>query len=173
LQKEHRTADATRLARDALKTFEQLENWAKADASRAAHMEAVQCAAARMNYVAGELEAARTTAEALVQKDPRNGAYQRLLAQVLTEALPPDAPADTLTAARNAWEAILRDSTLRATQPDAYWEARYQFLAILLREGRTSDVEKAIRQEEAWYPELGGPTWRTKFITLRDRAAAR
>lgn len=163
--------DARRIADDAIAVFEQLDAWVLAAPQRQAHRDAVQYGLARMLWLAGRYDAARGLVDALVAKEPQNGAYQRLLAQVRTAALPEGASPAQLAEARAAWETILRDPTLLSTRPDAYWEARYEFLSLLLREGRTADVTTAIQQDEVWHPELGGPVWRPRLLALRERAA--
>src|SRR5262249_34387528 len=120
LQKDGRPDDAQKLAREAIQTFEQLETWAKGDPARAAHVDAVQYGIARMHFAAGQLEPAHAAILKLAEKDPQNGVYQRLLAQILTAELSNDAPPDKLAPVRAAWEAILRDPALRTAQPDAY-----------------------------------------------------
>ncbi|MBI5863933.1 MAG: hypothetical protein HZB38_05400 [Planctomycetes bacterium] len=165
-----REDDARRLAGESVKTFEQLDEWTKADASRTGHAAAVRFGLARMRQLAGEPDAALAIARELLASDPRDGRYQRLLAQILTSRLSADSPAAECEAARQAWETLLRDGGLRAAAPEAYWEARYHFLSLLMREGRAAEVEAAIRQEKLWSKDFGG-TWRARFDDLYAKAA--
>jgi hypothetical protein len=123
-----------------------------------------------MLYIAGELAAAREVVDGLLEQSPKNGNYRRLQAQILTAELPDDATPEQLQAAQDAWAALLQDPTIRRRAPKRFWEARYNWLALLLRTGRPADVDQAISQEMVWYPELGGPPWKQKLLELRDQA---
>jgi hypothetical protein len=124
-----------------------------------------------MQYLARQYEPAQELTAQLLQKDPRNGDYQRLNALILAAALSADAPPERIAKARDAWGTMLRDPGLRSTAPERYWEARYHYLALMLRGGAAEEVEKAIRQERIWYPDLGGVGWKEKFDELHHRAA--
>jgi TolA-binding protein len=163
-------AAARKLASQSIRTFEQLENWVLGDPDRAEHVDSVWYGLARMRYLAGQHQQARELVAELLRRDTRNGNYQRLNALVLTAALPDDASAGQIAEARAAWGAMLRDPALRSAFPERYWEARYHYLELLLREGRAAEVENAIRQERVWYPELGGADWRAKLNDLHQRA---
>jgi len=181
---------ARKLAEQALPTFEQLYGWVRADAGRARYVDAVRYGLAQMAYFAGRCERAQALIGELLEADPRNGNYQRLYALVLTAPLLEDATpepvaaaataetpalvaaAERLAAAREAWGVLLRDPSLRSSAPQRYWEARYYYLELLLREGRAREVEQAIRQERVWYPDLDLGTWGEKLDGLYQRAAA-
>jgi tetratricopeptide (TPR) repeat protein len=156
LEREGRKDDARRLAGESLQTFEQLRAWTAEDTSRSGYLDGVDFGLARMLRAAGHFDRALPMAEALVAKDATNGLYRRLLAQIRTGMLTEDAQAADLAAAREAWEALLRDPNLRAANPEFYWEARYHFLALLLRAGKAAEVEAAIRQERLWTADFGG-----------------
>lgn len=164
---------ARKLAAQSLPTFEQLETWVQADPDRAKYQDAVWYGLARMRYVAGQYQAAQELVAQLLQKDDRDGNYQRLNALVLTAALGEKASEEQIAQARAAWGAMLRDPALRSAVPERYWEARYHYLELWLREGAAAEVENAIRQERVWYPELGGVRWEQKLNGLYDRAVAR
>jgi hypothetical protein len=167
---EDRPVEARKLAAATLPMFEQLERWARGSAVKGEQHDVIRYGLARTLHLAGRFEPAQRIVERLVQQDPQNGAYQRLLALVLTDALPEPAPPDALRAARRAWERLLGDDTLSERAPERYWEARVQFLTLLLRQGEAADVERAIRSERAWRPELGGPRWAARFEALYRRA---
>lgn len=162
--------EAARVAADSIATFEQLEN--ALAAGKPADLDAVRFGSARMKMLAGRYEEARSIVEQLLQKEPRSGHYQRLLAQIATRALPPNAGVEALRQARETWSVLLRDATLRERSAELYWEARYEFLSLLLREGAACDVEAAIRQERIWQPDLGGGHWRPRLEKLHDQAAS-
>jgi hypothetical protein len=124
-----------------------------------------------MLRAAGQFERALPLAEALVAKDKSNGLYRRLDAQIRTAMLTDQSPPADVAAAREGWEALLRDSNLRATNPEYYWEARYNFLALVLRSGKAAEVEAAIRQERLWTNDFGGSR-KVDFDALYKKAAA-
>ena len=164
-------ADAAHaLAKDALATFDELEKWVRADARRAPSVEPVLAGRARMLYLAGQYDDARGALATLLEKSPKNGNYQHLLALILTARLAPDAPHEELTRAREAWATLLADASLPQRAPERYWEARYNWLALALRLGDAADVERAITQERIWRPELGGPPWNERLEALRLQA---
>lgn len=163
-------AAAREMAVSAIPIFEQLESWILADAARAKYVIAVRYGLARVRLLAGEHDSAAALARGLLTDDPRNGDYQRLLALALTAGVDDDASADNIAAARDAWGRMLRDESLRTTAPERYWEARYNYLALLLREGRAAEVDSAIEQERVWRPALGGEHWSTKLGELQEAA---
>ncbi len=164
-------AAARKLAVASIPTFEQLLAWVDADARRAKYRDAVRYGLARMKLLAGDVAGASEIAAELAARDPRNGNYRRLRALVLTAEAETDATPARVAAARDAWAALLRDPALRTSAPDHYWEARYNYLAMMLREGRAAEVERAIRQERIWYPALGGPRWKSRLDRLYETAA--
>ncbi len=164
-------AAARKLAAASIPTFEQLLAWVDADRRRAKYRDAVRFGLARMQLLAGHVAAAAEIADELAAKDPRNGNYRRLRAGVLTAQAEAEPTEARVAAARDAWGAMLRDPALRSSAPERYWEARYHYLAMLLREGRAAEVEKAIRQERIWYPALGGPRWKARLDRLYEDAA--
>ncbi len=172
--RESRAADARRLAADAIPIFEQLAEWVAGQASLpAAQADSVRYGLAEMKYRAGLLEEASAAVDALLERDERNGNYLWLRALVRTSMAGELAGRVEIERAREAWEALLADSSLRERHPLRYWEARFHFLSLLLREGRAEEVEKAIRADQIWSPELGGPEWQARFEALRREAAAR
>lgn len=171
LEREGRNDDMRRLAGESLQTFEQLRSWTAEDASRSGYIDGVDFGLARMLRAAGHLDRALPMTQALVAKDSANGLYRRLLAQIRTEMLTRDAPAAEVAAAREAWEALLRDPNLRAANPEFYWDARYHFLSLVLRAGNAADVEAAIRQERLWTNDFGG-THKRDFDELYAKSVA-
>ncbi len=169
LQDGGRTSDATQLARDSLETFTQLEQFLQADPRRAADVPIVQFSRAQMLHAAGEYAAAEALVDALLAKAPRNGNYQRLRARIRQTALPAEPTRDQLAGAVAAWEALLRDPAIRDRAPETYWEARYHWLHAKYRLSDYETVEKAIRNERVWYPELGGKPWKSKIETLYEQ----
>lgn len=160
-------ADAARaLAADALVTFGELEKWTRADAGRAHALDAVLAGRARMLYHAGQLAAAERVAAELLERNPRQGDYRHLHALILTAQTEINDSKAAIEKAVEAWTQLLADPGLRRQAPQRYWEARYHWLALLLREGRAADVEAAITQEHIWQPGLGGPPWADKFADL-------
>ncbi len=174
LQKEGRADDAKKLAGESIQTFEQLDLWVRADASRAGYVDGVTYGLARMRLTAGDLSRARELADLLVKRDASNGLYRLLLARILTGELgdSPKPPDPAISNTRAAWEALLRDTNLRNTAPETYWEARYEFLRMLLLEGRASEVEAAIRQEKLWSADFGGSRKR-EFDLLYKKAGGK
>lgn len=173
------TEAARKLARQSLDTFAELERWVKADVRRAEFADAVLFGQAQMRYLAGELEPARAAVADLLTREPESGAYHWLEAQILSaqvEALASDADAgkgaDLLRTAQSAWSRLLRDPKLFEQAPRRYWQARYEYLKLALREGKQEEVGKAIRQERIWHPELGGEPWKSRLEDL-ERAAER
>ena len=162
---------ARRLAVESLATFEQLNEWAQRNARSPAEANAVAFALAEMLRLAGEPQRAVPIAARLAEDSPRNGHFQRLHALLLTELLGDSQEAARVAEARAAWERLLRDDALRSRAPQRYWEARYHMLELLLREGRAADVEQAIRNERAFFPEMGGRPWSGLFNELYERAA--
>jgi tetratricopeptide (TPR) repeat protein len=163
---------AGKLATQAIPIFEQLENWVGADPSRAKYADAVCYGLARMQYSAGQYEKAQERIARLLEKDPRDGSYQRLHALLLTARLGEDAPGAQIAKARDAWGAMLRDPALRSALPERYWEARYHYLDLLLREGRAAEVENIIRQDRVWYSDRGSGGWEERLNELYERAVA-
>jgi TolA-binding protein len=171
---------ARSLAGAAVTTFEQLDRWCrgglehptgKMPAPPPENIAAVSYGLARMYYVAGRLDEAARVAGDLLEKDPRNGNCRRLHALILDAQLGGSPSADRIRHAKDAWAALLKDPTLRARAPEHYWEARYHWLALLLREGHAADVAKAIQQDRVWNPNLGGPPWQEKLEALHQQAA--
>ncbi|MFN0136787.1 MAG: tetratricopeptide repeat protein [Phycisphaerae bacterium] len=166
--------DATRqLAIAALPTFEQLDAIVAADEQRTAARGGVRYALARVRYLAGKNAEALAAIEPLATKDARNGDVLRLFALTLTAELG-DAPDDAaLARTREAWSKLLRDSGLRQSQPERFWEARYHFLALSLREGKRDEVIKAIEQERIWSPDLSNSSWGKRLEELYQLASAK
>jgi tetratricopeptide (TPR) repeat protein len=157
---------ARQLAQESLATFEELEKWVRDDPKRAKYVEVVVFGRAQMMYLAGKFDAAQDAVRGLLSAAPKNGNYQHLLAQIVTARLTDDASAAELQSAQQAWAALLTDPAIRTRAPDRYWEARFHWLTILLRQGAAADVEKAITQERVWYPDLGGQPWKQRLDDL-------
>jgi tetratricopeptide (TPR) repeat protein len=153
-------------ALEALSGLEELLAQAPASASRAT----LTPLRVRMLLAAGQPESARTLADELCQADPQNGENRLLRAQVLTALAEANPAPEGLRAARTAWEQLLADPDLRRRAPQRFWEARYQQLALLLREGQARQVDYAIGQELVWNEDLGGSPWREKLLELRRQA---
>jgi hypothetical protein len=126
-----------------------------------------------MYFVAGRLDDAGRAVAGLLEQDPRNGNYRRLHALILDAQLGEEPTSDQVRRAREVWGVLLKDPALRSRTPQRYWEARYHWLALLLREGRAAEVAKAIEQDRVWSPQLGGPPWRGKLEALHRQAAGR
>ncbi len=185
---------ARQLAAESVGTFVELEKWVRADAKRAQGAGVAQFGRAQMLYFAGQLEDAAGVVEELLRADPRHGNAQRLRALLRTArcfaiaergaggATTPEAstaqpsasaaPAPDLQAAEEAWAVLLADPSLRTREPGHYWEARYNWLRVLLAQGRAKDVESAIRQDSIWHPDLGGPEWSSELRRLYAQSAA-
>jgi tetratricopeptide (TPR) repeat protein len=164
-------ADAARkLATDSLATFEELQKWVAADASRAANLEFVQSGRAEMHYLAGQYDQAQALVAELLKKSPKNGNYQHLQARLYTVQLTPDSSPADLKRAQDAWGVLLADAAIRKRAPERYWEARFNWLDLALRLGQAADVDKAIAQERVWYPDLGGAPWKEKLEALYLKA---
>lgn len=172
LQADGQADAARRLAGESLDTFAQLEDWVRRDAQRAGQAAVVAFARAQMLLSAGEFRQTQEIVSELLKHSPRNGNYQRLLAVALTAQLTPASPTAQVTAAQEAWGELLKDPNLRKRAPQRYWEARWHWLALLLRQGAAAEVDQAIRQEQVWYPDLGGSPWREKLLELRAQARA-
>jgi tetratricopeptide (TPR) repeat protein len=163
---------ATRLATESIATFEQLERaLTSRPKSEPADIELVRYGRARMLYFAGQYEKAVELLAGLRLRDPNNGNYQRLHAQLATAQLTPTAAPEAIRAAREAWAVLLSNPELATTSPEVYWESRFNLLELTLRLGERAEVVKAIRNERAWRPGLGGPAWESRFATLEQRAA--
>lgn len=173
LRAEQRDEELRKLATDALPLFERLEAWCGEDPARAANAPVVAFGLARLYYTAGRHEQAAARIEKLLAADPQNGNLRRLQAQVLTAGLAADERGAKLESAKRAWAELLKDDGLRSRAPERYWEARYNYLRLLLQEGQATAVEQAIRQERIWYPDLGGPAWAQRFEALAKAAAER
>lgn len=165
-----RLDESRKMAGDAVYIFEQLVTAIEGDPQRASQAKIASYGLARMSYFAGKYDAAMKIVAELIKKNPKNGNYQRLHALVLTDRLTDDAPADQLAAARKAWAPLLSPA-LRKKSPKLFWEARYNWLAVMFREGETIKVENAIRQDKVWYPGLGGSPWKEKLEALHQKAA--
>ena len=167
-----RDADAAkRAAEQSIPIFERLEEWSRAAPERAKYLDAVHYGLAHMYCSAGRFAEAEPLARALLDKDTRDGSYLRLNALALTGLAGGAEPAaERLNAAREAWGAILRDTSLREKSPERYGEARYHYLSLMLREGRAAEVENAIRQERVWRPERTGTDWDAKIDALYEEA---
>ena len=163
---------ARQLAAESVDTFVQLEQWLQKDAKRASQAAVVAFGRAEMLYTAGNHERAQEIVTGLLKQSPQNGNYQRLLALIRSAQLTDASSPEQVQAARDAWEQLLKDPALRKRAPERYWEARYHWLALLLRQGRAADVDQAIQQDAVWYPDLGGPPWRDKLLDLRRQARA-
>jgi TolA-binding protein len=161
-----RVDDARRLAGESINTFEQLEKWAAADAARARSATAVSFGLARMYYVADRLDDAAAVIKRLIEVEPRNGAYQRLHALILSGSLGQSPQPAAIAGAKDAWGKLLADPALRAQLPERYWEARYHWLSLHALDGRADEVRRAIEQERIWDPQLGGGDWRARFEQL-------
>lgn len=165
-----RMDESRKMAGDAVYIFEQLVAAIEGDPQRASQAEIASYGLARMRYFAGKYDEAMQIVAELIKKHPKNGNYQRLNANVLTDRLTDDAPADQLQAARKAWEPLLSPA-LRKKSPKLFWEARYNWLALMFREGEAKKVENAIRQDKVWYPSLGGAPWKEKLEALHQEVA--
>ncbi len=172
LESEGEVDAARRVATQSIPTFEELEKWVLAEPGRAKYLDAVRYGLARMRYVAGQYGPARKLIAKLLEEDDRNGNYQRLSALVLTAVAAEDAKPGQLVQAREAWGVMLRDPLLRTAAPERYWEARYHYLELMLREGKAAEVEKAIRQDRVWYPDRDKTKWDEKLNELYERATA-
>ncbi|MFH1746336.1 MAG: tetratricopeptide repeat protein [Planctomycetota bacterium] len=161
---------ARQLASESVDTFTQLEQWLKQDPQRARNVPVVAFGRAQMLHIAGRPDEARRIVADLLKQSPQNGNYQRLLAQILVEQLTEASSVDEVKAAQDAWAELLKDPSLRKRAPERFWEARYNWLMLLLRAGNAADVESAIKQELVWYPDLGGPPWQAKLLELRKQA---
>jgi tetratricopeptide (TPR) repeat protein len=167
-------AEARALATAALDVFERLEARSRETESSASTsgLDAARFALARVRYAAGKPAEARIVIESLLESQPNRGDYRRLQALVLTALVGSDgrisrtATAQTLAAAKDAWAKLLSDRQLLHKAPQRYWEARYQFLRLLLAQGKAAEVVAAIEQERVWRPELGGPPWRARLEQL-------
>jgi tetratricopeptide (TPR) repeat protein len=173
LRTEQRDEELRKLATDALPLFERLDAWCNEDPARGANAPAVGFGLARLYYTAGRYEQAAERVEKLLAADPRNGNLRRLQAQILTAGLAADERGAKLESAKRAWAELLKDTGLRTQAPERYWEARYNYLRLLLLEGHAAQVDEAIRQERIWYPDLGGPAWAQRFDALAKAAAER
>jgi tetratricopeptide (TPR) repeat protein len=172
LEQEGDDAAARRVADQSIPIFEQLETWVRADTGRATYLGAVQYGLARMYFTAGQHDSARELTARLLERDSRDGNYQRLNARVLTAALGEQPAPQRLAEARAAWGVLLRDPELRTAAPERYWEARYHYLELMLREGKAAEVENAIRQDRVWYPDREPTAWDEKLNGLYERAVA-
>lgn len=172
LQRAARGDEARSVATNAVKTFEELDRRLRSDPARAREADLAAAGLAQMLRAAGAEERAAALIAELLQRNPQNGHLRRLHALSLTAALAADSPPERIAAALEAWAALLRDSALRETAPQRYWEARHQWLTLLLRQGKAADVARAIEQERVWYPDLGGPEWRPRLEELLARAKA-
>jgi len=166
------TDAARQLASDAVGIFDELEQWIRNDSARAGEIDRVIFGRAQMLHLAGRDDEALFVVNALLTRNPKDGNCQYLRALILTSRLPADASPDAIQEAQDAWAALLADPAIRRRAPERFWEARYHWLAMLLRLGRAAEVEHAITQEQVWTPDLGGPSWREKLEDLR-RAARR
>lgn len=166
----HDRQAARRTATKAIPIFEKLEAWVRADSSREKYQDAARYGLARVYCAAGRYEAAEPRVRELLEKDARNGDFLRLYALVLTDRAEDAPQAELLSAAREAWGAILRDVALSQSSPERYGEARYRYLELMLREGRAADVENAIRQERIWRTDRPPTYWDDKIDELYERA---
>lgn len=165
--------EARKLALDSLATFEELQKWVAADASRGKHLDPVLFGRAQMHYLAGQCPEAQKLVATLLEKSPenrKNGNYQYLNALVLAAGVTDSSSPADLKRAQDAWAALLTDVAIRQRAPERYWEARYNWLALALRLGQAGDVIKAIKQESVWYPDLGGSPWKEKLEALYTQA---
>ncbi|MDX2198432.1 MAG: hypothetical protein SF069_05605 [Phycisphaerae bacterium] len=165
-------AGAKALAEDAAALFELLG--AKAG-STAASQDAAQrarwtLARAEMLHFAGDAAQSKTLLEQCRAALPRDPMLVRLEALQLTAALVDSSSAADIEAAKAAWSKLLQESALRERSPNLYWEARLNWLRLTLRDGNKADVEKAIRNERVWYPDLGGPEWKARLEKLEAEA---
>ena len=122
---------------------------------------------AEMHFFAGALDAADSQLQTLspTVRDSLDAArLTALLALARADAGAPVGPA------RDAWGVLLRSPDLKSRAPARYWEARYYYLSLTLRMNAAEDVEKAIRNERAFDPQLGGERWKKRFDDLYDRA---
>ena len=170
LQQAGQAEAAHQLAADSLNTFTQLEKWIRQDARLLDSLPLVTFRRAQMLYISGQFGPARQLMADLLKQNPLNGNYQRQYAQILTAQLPEQASSAQLDTAMAAWTELLKDTTLRKRAPERYWEARYHWLVLLLRSGKAADVEHAIQQDRVWHPNLGGPPWQEKLLSLRNEA---
>lgn len=168
---DHDESAAKRRAADGVATFAQLEQALSRLSATQSARDAVLFGKAQMLYFAGDSAAAAALLADLRKRRPNDGNYSRLYARILTAQTPADAGPAALQAARDAWGVLLANSNLLEQAPDLYWESRYHWLQWSLRLGQASDVEKAIRNDRAWHPELGGPTWKPRLEALHELAA--
>lgn len=158
--------EASAMASQALPMFRQLEGLIASDASRAAQLPGVRFALARLLNLAGDSEEALALLDKLIRSEPRNGLFQFERARALGGIADRSGADEARQAAVAAWGAILRDPALRSASPERYWEARAAQWALLAALGDAEGVARAIRQERAWTPELGGPPWRERIEAL-------
>ncbi|MGD8453694.1 MAG: hypothetical protein PVJ57_17920 [Phycisphaerae bacterium] len=170
MQQDGRSEAAAKLAGESVETFVQLEQWLEKHSQYAAQVPTVVFGRAQMLYAAGRLDEARQAVAGLLERNAQNGNYQRLLALILTKQLTGDATADQITSAKDAWGELLKDPSLRKRAPERFWEARYHWLALCLREGAAEEVDKSIKELQVWYPDLGGAPWADQLRELRREA---
>ncbi len=163
---------ARRVADQSIPIFEELERWVRAQPSRAKYLNTVRYGLARAYHAAGQYDRARQVIGTLLEEDSRDGNYQRLNALVLSAVAEEQVTPERLAEARAAWGVMLRDPLLRTAAPERYWEARYHYLDLMLREGKAAEVENAIRQDRVWYPDRDKTEWDERLDGLYDRAVA-
>jgi hypothetical protein len=163
------TAPARELATAAIPTFEQLDKWVTADASRAANVPVVKYGLAQMYFFAGDSAKTDALLTAVLKDVPRNGNYLRLRAKVLTAQLGDNPSKEQLQAAQIAWEELLKDQGLRQKAPTRFWEAQTAWLTLVVRAGDKALAARVIREVHVWNPDLGGPPWRERIQALWEQ----
>ncbi len=162
--------DARELATAALPLAARLAERLEADPSASTtRRDAVSAAVANIAYHAGEYSRSLALCEELLKANPRHGPLLRLVALNRSAALGAKDDPARLEAARQAWGALLRDSSLRSTRPARYWEARWHLLDLTLRAGQVDSVRKALAAERATAADFGGPPWQARFEELARR----
>ncbi len=161
---------AARLAAATVDVLTAFEEWLRRHSRGQAELRAVRLGRADMLRLAGRLDEASALVDELLAEQPESGDLRLMRARVVTARLGDGVTAEQIGQAREAWALLLSETNLRKRAPERYWEARYNWLSLRLREGAAGDVVQAITQERVWHPEMGGVDWKPKFVALLAEA---
>lgn len=170
-----RGTEAAERAAETVDIVRQLLTWIESQPRYRQHVSAVRFALAKALVQAGRRDEAVDLLDRMIADAPDNGDYVRHAARLHEKAMQAGSKPQRNVASERAealWAKLLSDKGLRDRSPEVYWEARYHWLRHQLRRGRAPDVVKGIETERVWYPDLGGPPWQGRLLSLAREAEA-
>ncbi len=168
-----RDIEARRMASETIPTMRHLLKWMQDQQRPEEDRRVVKFSLAKLLDRSDQSKEAMQLLDELMADAPNNGSYVRTAALMYESIAESPRAVDrtgVLNKAEALWARLLEDAFLRESSPNEYWEARYHWLKHQLRHNRAKEVLSGIQAEEAWFPDMGGITWRGRFRALAEEA---